>query len=104
MYTSGIVAVAGGHRIALFFTGRRHAGENLRDVLARRAAELPPPIQMCDALAANTAGQLKTIVAGCNAHGRRQFVEVINNFPDECQHVLQVETSPPPRTSPPPPE
>ena len=89
VYTSGIVAVAGGHRIALFLTGRRHAGENQRDVLARRAAELPPPIQMCDALAANTAGQLKTIVAGCNAHGRRQFVEVINNFPDECQHVLE---------------
>jgi len=89
VFTSGIVAVAGGHQIALFFTGRQHAGENLRDVLARRAAELPLPIQMCDALAANTAGKLPTIVAGCNAHGRRQFVEVANNFPDDCRHVLE---------------
>jgi transposase len=33
--------------MALFFTGRRHAGENLSTVLARRAADLAPPIQMC---------------------------------------------------------
>jgi transposase len=88
MFTSGIVSIADGRPIALFFTGRQHAGENLRDVLLRRAAELPPPIQMCDALAANTAGDLKTVVAGCNAHGRRQFVEVAHNFPEECRFVL----------------
>jgi len=30
VFTSGIVATTrAGHRIALFFTGRRHAGENL---------------------------------------------------------------------------
>jgi transposase len=88
VYTSGIVAVAGEHQIALFFTGHQHAGENLADILSRREAELPPPIQMCDALAANTAGELKTIVANCIAHGRRQFVDVADNFPQECQHVL----------------
>ena len=88
MFTSGIVSIADGHPIALFFTGRQHAGENLRDVLLRRVADLPPPIQMCDALAANTAGKLNTVVAGCNAHGRRQFVEVAENFPDECRFVL----------------
>ncbi len=89
VYTSGIVATADGHRIALFFTGRQHAGENLAAVLAQRAAELPPPIQMCDALAANTAGELGTIVANCLAHGRRQFVDVAHNFPDECRYVLE---------------
>jgi hypothetical protein len=88
IFTSGILADAGGHRIALFFTGHQHPGENLADVLARRAAELPPPIQMCDALAANTAGELRTIVANCIAHARRNFVDVATNFPDECRHVL----------------
>lgn len=29
MYTSGVVALRDGHRVALFFSGRRHAGENL---------------------------------------------------------------------------
>ena len=34
-FTSGIVSTQQGQRIALFFTGRRHAGENLAHVLAR---------------------------------------------------------------------
>jgi hypothetical protein len=52
MFTTGIVATGEGHKIALFLSGRQHAGENLKDVLRRRAAELPSPIQMCDALSA----------------------------------------------------
>ena len=43
VFTSGIVATGDGHHIALFFTGRQHAGENLADVLAQRAAELRAP-------------------------------------------------------------
>ena len=50
VFTSGIVSVWRGRRIALFFTGRQHAGENLADVLKRRSEELRAPIQMCDAL------------------------------------------------------
>jgi transposase len=89
VFTSGIVATAEGRRIALFFTGAKHAGENLSDVLARRGAESPPPIQMCDALSANTAGDLDTILANCMAHGRRKFVEVADTFPVECRRVLE---------------
>jgi transposase len=33
VYTSGIVSTAAGRRIALYFTGRQHAGENIADVL-----------------------------------------------------------------------
>jgi transposase len=47
VFTSGIISTREGQRIALFFTGRKHAGENLSAVLARRAADLAPPIQMC---------------------------------------------------------
>ena len=77
------------HKIALFLSGRQHAGENLEDVLARRAADLPPPIQMCDALSRNLPGKLKTILGNCLAHGRRQFVDVVEQFPEECRHVLE---------------
>jgi len=66
-----------------------NAGENLADVLAKRAEELPKPIQMCGALAANTDGDFKTIVANCLAHARRRFVEVVEAFPDECRYVLE---------------
>ena len=89
MFTSGIVSTSEGHKIALFLSGRQHAGENLKDVLARRRADLPPPIQMCDALARNAPAELKTLLANCLAHGRRQFVEVADRFPEECRHVLE---------------
>lgn len=79
-----------GRRIALFFSGRQHAGENLADVLAHRSATLTPPIQMCDALSHNLPAGLKTILANCLAHGRRQFVEVAERFPDECRYVLEM--------------
>src|SRR3954447_11883260 len=45
VFTSGIVSTCEGRKIALYFTGSKHAGENLADVLKRRSAELPGPIQ-----------------------------------------------------------
>ena len=75
--------------MALFFSGRRHAGENLAQVLKLRAAELPPPIQMCDALSRNLPGELQTILAHCLAHARRQFVDVYDRFPEPCRHLLE---------------
>jgi transposase len=89
LYTSGVVALRNGHRVALFFSGRRHAGENLAEVLKLRAAELPPPIQMCDALSRNLPGELQTILAHCLAHARRQFVDVYDRFPEQCRYLLE---------------
>ena len=89
IFTSGIVSTCAGRRIALFFTGRKHAGENLRDVLAQRAKELGPPIQMCDPLALNMPADLNTILSNCLAHGRRQFADVAESFYHECRHVLE---------------
>jgi transposase len=89
LFTSGVVALADGHRVALFFSGRRHAGENLAEVLKLRAAALPPPIQMCDALSRNLPGELQTIVAHCLAHARRNFVDVYERFPQPCGYLLE---------------
>ena len=91
IFTSGIVSIVGTYRIALFFTGPKHAGENIAEVLKQRARELPAPIQMCDALSRNSpkAG-VKTLIANCLAHGRRQIVEVAENFPEECRYVLEI--------------
>jgi transposase len=88
VFTSGIVSVGEGHRIALFFTGVRHAGENLTEVLKRRSQGLPPPMQMCDGLDHNLPRALETILCRCIAHGRRHFVEVAANFPAEVRFVL----------------
>jgi transposase len=90
IFTSGIVSQVDGHRIALFLTGMKHAGENLADVLRRRTSGREPPIQMCDALSRNLPRPLQTILANCLAHGRRHFVDVADNFPEPCRHVLEI--------------
>lgn len=90
VFTSGIVSTREGRRIALFFTGKRHAGENLAEVLQKRQADLATPIHMCDALSRNMPRDLKVILTHCNAHARRKFVEVAPSFPDECRYVLEI--------------
>ena len=88
VFTTGIIAITEGRRIALFFSGRQHAGENLRDVLLLRAENLAAPILMCDGLTRNLPKELAVILANCLAHARRKFAEVIERFPAECEHVL----------------
>jgi hypothetical protein len=90
VFTTGIVAInQQGNQIALFFTGRRHAGENLALVLANRAAELKAPLQMCDGLSRNLPKKLKTILGNCLSHARRRYVDVAKNFRAKCRHVLE---------------
>jgi transposase len=93
VFTSGIVSRVGAWVIALFFSGWKHAGENLADVLKRRAPGLGPVIQMCDALSRNTpklSEGVQLLLAYCLAHGRRQFVDVAENFPEECRYALEM--------------
>ena len=93
LFTSGIVSTTRqGQRIVMFFTGRKHAGENLARVLIERGKGLAPPIQMCDALSRNVPKlpeKLEILLGNCNAHARRRFVQVTPNFPQECQFVLE---------------
>ena len=88
IFTTGIISILDGRKIALFFTGRQHAGENLATVLAGRHQNLDPPIQMCDALSRNTSEAFQTVLANCLTHGRRNFVDVAEHFPEECRYVL----------------
>ncbi|MEA3348541.1 MAG: IS66 family transposase, partial [Pseudomonadota bacterium] len=88
IFTTGIVSISDGRKIALFFTGRKHAGENFSDLLEQRDSDRSPPIQMCDAKSGNTKKDSDTIVSNCNTHARRYFVEEADNFPDECSYVI----------------
>jgi hypothetical protein len=89
IFTTGILAEVDGHRIALFFTGRKHAGENLDALLEQRQEGLPAPIQMSDGSSSNKLKTTETREANCNAHSRRKYVEVIEAFPQECRFVLE---------------
>ena len=89
IFTTGIVSTLNDQKIALFYTSRKHAGENLADLLQQRQSDRSPPIQMCDALSRNTSEAFKRILANCLAHGRRKFVEVAPNFPQQCRYVIE---------------
>jgi len=89
VFTTGIVSIVETHKIALFFTGKHHAGENLSEVLQKREVGRSPPLQMCDALARNLPGNFKVILCNCLSHARRKFIELLDSFPTECQIVLE---------------
>jgi len=89
IFTTGIISVVEGHKIALFFTGRNHAGENMARVLEKRKEGRPPPLQMCDALSRNLPQKFKVILCNCLAHARRRFVELVEVFPSESEFVLE---------------
>jgi hypothetical protein len=90
--TTGVVAEIGQHKIGLFLTGPRHAGENVGDILKKRAADLPPLKTMADGIACNNLKVppgVQLLPANCLTHGRRKFVDVFENFPDQCRHVIE---------------
>jgi hypothetical protein len=90
MQTSGIVVqTKEGAWIALYMSGRKHAGENLEELYEMRAPGLEPPIQMSDALAANWSGEKERIQAVCLAHARRKFWEIRSFYRVECEYVLE---------------
>ncbi len=89
LFTTGFVSITADGPIALFFSGRKHAGENFTSLLAARDPGLPPPIHMCDGLDRNRPHGHAVIEDNCLAHGRRHIVDEADNFPAECRHVLE---------------
>jgi transposase len=88
LFTTGIVARTAAGPIALFASGRQHAGENLADLLDQRDPALAPPMQMCDGLNRNLPDEHAVLLANCLAHGRRHVVDEVDNHPELCTHLL----------------
>ena len=89
MFTTGIISMVGDKKIVLYFSGRNHAGENMEKILTKRSKNKAPPIQMCDGLARNLPKNIQTLLSNCLTHGRRNFVNCINDYPDECEYVIE---------------
>lgn len=89
IHTSGIISICGEHKIAIFMTGRKNAGDNLGKILKDRASGLAPPIQMCDGAKQNLPKGFETILTNCLTHARRYFVKVVDAFPQECRKVIE---------------
>jgi len=88
IYTTAIVSTTEERQIVVYVTGKRQAGENMDRLLARRASDLDSPIQMCDGLQHNVPKQFQVILANCNSHARRRFVDLEEICHREVEIVL----------------
>jgi hypothetical protein len=89
MYTTALIVQVGEQRICLYYTGRRHAGENLEALLTQREPGRSKPLVMSDALSHNHAEEAKLIRCHCLVHGRRQFSDLAEDFPAESAVVVE---------------
>ena len=89
MFTTGILSKSEDNLAVMYFTGRKHAGENLKILLEKRTAD-KSLILMSDALSRNTPkkDQQNIIRSLCLAHGRRQFFDLQKDFDEEVDFVL----------------
>jgi hypothetical protein len=90
MQTTALVVQVGERRVCLYYTGRRHAGENLEALLTQREPQRGKPLVMSDALTSNNAQEEALIRCHCLAHGRRKFSELDEAFPAESAVVVNV--------------
>jgi transposase len=89
MQTTALIVQVGERRICLYYTGRRHAGENLDLLLTKREPQREKPLVMSDALTSNNAEETQLIRCHCLAHGRRKFSELEEDFPAESAVVVE---------------
>ena len=90
LFTTAIMSIHDEQPIALFYTGRKYAGENLADLLQARDKGSPPPVHMCDGLDSRNHPKGRVVLSSnCATHARRGFVDQVVNFPSECRYVLE---------------
>ncbi len=88
MQTTALIVQVGDRCICLYYTGRRHAGENLAALLTKREPGRGKPLVMSDALSSNNAEETTLIRCHCLAHARRQFSDLADDFPAESGVVV----------------
>jgi transposase len=89
MQTTALIVQVGPRQICLYYTGRRHAGENLARLLGQREPGREKPLVMSDALSRNNAAGTPLIRCHCLAHGRRKFSDLAEDFPAESAVVVE---------------
>ena len=89
IYCSGLTAyTVERYEITLFEISLGHAGEHVDSILAKRAPELPKPKVMSDALSSNSVKACTVDTGNCNSHGRRNYFDIENQFPEQVNYVL----------------
>ena len=89
IFTTGSIAQLGPLSVALYFTGQNHAGENLNQLLKRRAADLAQRSQMGAALSRYELLEFYSIPCNCILPVRRDFSDLREGFPEAGRHVSE---------------
>lgn len=91
MQTTATMALIDDKKVAFFETGRNHAGENIAELLKTRDPDLPKVRQVGDAASKNYSHIYMDLVIKvlCMDHGRRNFHELLDRFPIDCQYVIK---------------
>ena len=79
----------GEQTLCLDDSGRAHAGENRKVLLAQRQARLDKPWVRSEALSHHEAEATALMRCPCLAHGRRQCSDLDDVLPQECAGVLE---------------
>jgi hypothetical protein len=87
-YTSGICTEAEGHSIVLYFTGNKYLSENFTGLLGEREDGTTVAL-MIDASSNSEPKKDWVVVGYCLVHGRREFVELYDFYPEECGYFLK---------------
>jgi len=90
MFTTAMISRVEGKEIALFFTGRNHAGENIVDLLKKRTPGLAPPKLMFDGSSMNPPKEFEALLGNCLGHARRTFIDLADQFPQEIRYVIDI--------------
>lgn len=88
IFTTGIISETDEGKIILYLTGRKHAGENIDQIIKERKSDKRANL-MADALAANDKSTYDFIRSHCLTHGRRKFVDHNEKFSEACNFVKE---------------
>lgn len=94
MFATGILSYVDEKICVLFLIGKKHSGENLKDILSKRTTK-DSFIGMSDAHAVNTIISVTSspdkdlgIWGRCLAHARQKFYDLLEDFKEECTRIL----------------
>lgn len=90
LFTTGIVTESEDKKIAIYKSGRNHAGENASELLEKRNKELETIKKMSDASSNNNSPKITAIIMLCLAHARGKFKKIADIFTKQCEIVIKI--------------
>ena len=90
VFSTAMVGIRDGREVALFVTSQKHAGENLKEMIHLRDEDRSKIITMNDAASRAMPKDLVAEICNCLTHGRRNFFDLLEDYPQQVKHVLNL--------------